>query len=112
MYFTETDLADIADVAALYIDYWAKDFEYYEPYDSEDPEPHMTVVCEEGNRYTLNRSKVEEAICSIVYGNVDVRSDIRDDIKRAIEEDNYGLIDATAADVIVQVACFDEIVYG
>lgn len=111
MLFTETDFADIADTASLVICGWAEDFTFYEPYHATDPDPHMTVVSED-EKFVITLDRIKEVISMIIDGRSGLRESIKNDIKLAVRQDDYGMIDATAADAIVQLACFDEIVYG
>lgn len=110
---TDTDFADIADTAAMCIGYWADDIEYAEPYDSEEPGPALSFTCEDGvELYTVRKTDIEDAIEMIAGNEVTVSPGIKADIMSAIKEDDYGYIDGHAADAIVQVACFGEVIYG
>lgn len=57
---------------------------------------------------TITINDLQKAINQIVGKKVRVS----DDIRRWIASGDPGMIDADAADVIVQVACFGEIVFG
>lgn len=61
---------------------------------------------------TLDLQGVADAIERIVSGEVDVPPAIREIILAAVEDGDASDIDAEAADCIVQVGLFDEIVYG
>ena len=52
--------------------------------------------------------ELQSAIYKVLNGQVQVNSDIVEWIRSA----DTGMIDATAADVLVQVVCFEGIVYG
>jgi hypothetical protein len=110
---TLTDFASIVDTAGYAITYWADEAEYDEPYDSDDPDATYTVSCEDGTEiYTLTKEDAEKAMVLIAEGRMDVSSNIRDDVRQAIKDDDMGYIDGYAADAIIQVACFGTIVYG
>lgn len=61
---------------------------------------------------TLDLQGVADAIERIVSGEVEVPPAIREIILAAVEDGDASDIDAEAADCIVQVGLFDEIVYG
>lgn len=68
----------------------------------------------EGTQVTVDHAKLEEAIALIVgpQSEFEVRDDILQQIVLATRNNDAGEIDAEAADVIVQAACFGEIVYS
>jgi hypothetical protein len=61
---------------------------------------------------TLDLEGIADAIERIVGGEVEVPLAIREIIIAAVQEDDASDIDAEAADCIVQVGLFDEIVYS
>lgn len=61
---------------------------------------------------TLDLQGVADAIERIANEEVEVEPAIRQIIIAAVEEDDASDIDAEAADCIVQIALFDEIVHG
>ena len=106
---TTTDFLDIVDTAGYVIGYWADEAEV----DDSGDDPTYTVSCEEGTEiHTLTKDDIELAIARLIDGTVSVCSSIKDDIRSAITEKDYGMIDAYAADVIIQAACFGSIIYG
>ena len=109
---TATDFSDIIDTAMMACSYWLADAEFYEPHDDGDPEAKLTVKSEDGEIAEVNQAKIEEAINKVLSGKLDVSPSICNDIRSAIVEDDYGYIDSYAADVLLQVACFGEVVYG
>jgi hypothetical protein len=110
---TDTDFADLVDLAGHAISDWADEASYEEPYHETDPRPAYSICCEEGTQiYELHKEDFERAIALIAQNRVDVSSSIRHDVMAAIREDDYGCIDGYAIDAIVQVACFGEIVYA
>lgn len=58
--------------------------------------------------YTVTINDVQAAVRKVQAGDVRVNSTIAE----WITSGDAGMIDATAADVLMQVACFDEIRYG
>lgn len=61
---------------------------------------------------TLDLQGIADAIERIGNNEVDVAPAIREIIMAAVEEDDASDIDAEAADCIVQIGLFDEVVYG
>lgn len=108
--FTTDDFADIVDTAGYAIGYWADETEYIEPYFDSDPEASYTIYCE-GIKYALKQGDIETAMVRISEDKVNVSSSIKTAVLNSMEED-MGEIDGYAADAIVQVACFGEIIYG
>ena len=108
---TATDFADLVDVANFSIHYWAHETMFSEPYLENDPES-LYEVWSEGDKYELNKYKIEESMAKIFAGEIDINEQIRQHIVQAILQDDLGEIDSVAADCIIQVACFNEIIYG
>ena len=110
---TNTDFSDIVDTALMCIDYWADEAEFQEPHDEGDSPAKLSLSCEEGvDLYEVTRADAEKAMTLIAEGKVTVCDSIRADILAAIKEDDYGNIDGYAADAIIQIACFGELIYG
>lgn len=110
---TWADFADVVDTACHCIGYWADEVEFAEPYDAEEPEALLSISCEEGVEiYEITKDDVEKAMGKIMENKVEISASIRSDVTSAIKEDDYGYIDSYAADAIIQIACFGEIVYG
>lgn len=61
---------------------------------------------------TLDLQGVADAVERIASGEVEVPPAIREIVLQAVEEDDPSDIDAEAADCIVQVGLFDEIVFS
>jgi predicted MarR family transcription regulator len=97
---------DIIDTACYgAIEYWAEEVEY--------AAGTLSISCEEGAEiHEIEMADMEKAIAKIMEGRVSISDSIRGDVTSAIREDDYGYIDSNAADAIVQIACFGEIVYG
>lgn len=62
--------------------------------------------------FQITHLRIGQAMQLVVSGDVLVRDDIRRAVLHAIADPDNADIDAEAADVLVQVACFGEIVYG
>jgi hypothetical protein len=101
------DFEDLGHTASLGgIDYWAK-------------KTHMNkqdrvfvVFDDEGIYHSITQQKVEAAIADIYNRNVYVGESIWKSVEWVVLHQEYGEIDASAADAIFQLACFGEIVYG
>lgn len=110
--YKRDDLAGILSTAVESgIYYWASVIEC----DTTDVEgydfPKRIVLIDredDGKPYTVTLNDIERAVHAITSGEVQVRSDIRS----WIGSGDPGMVDAEAADVLVQVACFGKIVYG
>lgn len=63
-------------------------------------------------KYMVTASAIETALAKIVEGKVTMDPQIADSVLTANATNDAGDIDSVAADVIVQVALFGEIVYG
>ena len=102
---THENFIDVIDTACHSIDYWADEVDY--------DAGTLGVSCEEGTEiHEINRADIEKAMAKIIEGKASICDSIRADVASAIKEDDYGYIDSYAADAIVQIACFGEIVYG
>ena len=107
---TSEQVNDIMDVACYgAINYWALNVE---PQEDEGQGPQFKIYTEEGEQFTVGRLSIEQAMLDLWTGKIEVRSDIQQAIGLAIFEEEYGEIDSTAADCIIQAACFQEVVYG
>lgn len=109
---TPDDFADIIDAAASTLGYWTKHVDFLEPYDANDPPSTLTIVDQEGDKHKITTVEIEKAMTAISNGDIDISLSIRQYIILAIKENDMGHIDSAAADAIIQVACFGEIVYG
>jgi len=67
----------------------------------------------EVNVYTINATNITEAIQKFLDENSHMANNtITGYIRRAVQENDPGMIDGDAADCIVQVAAFGSVVYG
>ena len=65
------------------------------------------------NVYTINATNITEAIQKFLDENQHMANNtITGYIRRAVQENDPGMIDADAADCIVQVAAFGSLLYG
>lgn len=75
--------------------------------------PDIEQHIKDGERYVVTPEKIGETIERILKQDVTYMSDyIEQYIRRAVQDDDAGDIDAIAADCILQVACLEEVVYG
>lgn len=65
-----------------------------------------------GEELRLQDDDLQAAIRKVCRGEVEIRRDLWRDIVCAVGDDDASEIDAEAADAIVQIALFGEIVYG
>lgn len=113
---TDENVADIMGTAAYGgITYWA-----VEPTAADfaaSPAEDVHVIREDGNVHYLTPARIRQATVEVAEGK-HTNTTIRDYVRAAFDnwtaEDGIdcGDIDADAADCIVQVACFGELVYG
>lgn len=78
-----------------------------------------TIIDEDGDYYHLSVKDIQRAYAALLqldqrHVNSEIHRYIIDSWRNRSDEDGIdcGDIDAAAADCIVQVACFDEVVYG
>jgi hypothetical protein len=110
--YLETQLAnDIIDIALQGgIGHWAKKEARYglglllREFDEETRE--IT------SQHIVSRAGIMNAMRDILLGNVQVNIDIAMNIWQAYKDKDSFYLDAQDADVIIQVACFGDIVYG
>ena len=98
------DLADIMDTAGMSCTYWADVIEV----DGDD----VRVLDVDGIDYDTDKASIEKAFTLIAEGRIDLWGEIRRYVESAIEENDLGWIDSYAADALLQVACFGEIIYS
>ena len=74
--------------------------------------PEYAVIPMTNNKAKLDLPLVRKALNKIINGDIKIDPKIRDLCKEAKAEWDGGMLDAIACDAIVQVAVFDEIIYG
>lgn len=94
------------------IGYWAQEVGYYASIGAMMIDEFDEETGETTDSHVVNAASIREAINSILLGSVSVNRDIAMCIWQGNKDKDAGMIDADAADVIVQVACFGQIVYG
>ncbi|MFZ9135844.1 MAG: hypothetical protein ACO208_07970 [Candidatus Puniceispirillaceae bacterium] len=101
----------ILDTAGYVISYWACQTSIEPKAENSDEVIYRVTEDETGTEYVLDKSKVEQAIADII---TDRRwaCDRFKPLKNAILNQEYGEIDGDLADIIIQTACFGEVVYG
>lgn len=84
--------------------------------ETDDEKLFARVVVEPGSadaeERILFQGEIEQAIKLILEKSVRVSGLIYDDILSAIIDEEPDLVDAVSADAIIQIACFNEIIYG
>jgi hypothetical protein len=101
-------IEDIIDGGGYGIHYWA-----VAGVVDEENQTYKVTDGETGKSYLLHYSDITKAIQSLLDREVAIRSDIVDAI--ALDLLNYEdahRMDSEAYDVIIQVACFGEVIYG
>ena len=101
---TADDLADIMDTAGMACTYWADEIEV----DGDD----VRVMDADGFDHDTDKASIERAFTLIAEGRVDLWGEIRRYVESAIKENDLSWIDGYAADALLQVACFGEVIYG
>lgn len=109
---TDEFLSDIFHTAShRAIDYWGTitggwdsgRIEYLEIEDNEDVA---------GAQFKVDQAALAAAIQKVLNGEVEVSERIRGYIQADVLNPDSTQIDSDAADVLIQVACFNEVVYG
>lgn len=114
---TAENVKDVMETAAYGgITYWAREPDQAE-FDAAPKGAHTIAEDGEDNVFYLTPAKIRQAIVEVAEGK-HTNDTVRDYVRSAFDywtpEDGIdcGDIDADAADCIVQVACFGEVVYG
>ena len=108
---TNQQFEDVIDVAAYgAVDYWVSGLKYTPA--SQEHGPKLVVIDEDNEQFVITKPIMEKAMLDLWTGKIEIREDIQKSIQCAIFEEEYGEIDSTAADCIIQAACFNEIIYG
>ena len=106
------------------IDFWADVLKYhhvkYDKHDNtvlvEDTLGFFATVRdnedEESDILTINRATIISGLQMIADGETEIQGKFMDEVKRWLAEPDDADIDATAADIIVQIGLFNELVYG
>jgi hypothetical protein len=105
---THEMIEDIIEGAGYGIHYWAT-----KAVVDEDAQTYTITDGEDGKVYVVHYSDITKAIQSLLDREVAIRSDIVDAI--ALDLMNYEdahRMDSEVYDVIIQVACFGEVIYG
>lgn len=119
---TDENVDDIMTTAAYgAITYWAEEPTQAD-FDAAKPDQHVIRVNDEDDydgpqTFWLTPAKIRQAIVEVAEGrhtNDTIAGYVRQAFRDWTAEDGIdtGDIDADAADCIVQVACFGEVVYG
>ncbi|CAB4123833.1 hypothetical protein UFOVP46_103 [uncultured Caudovirales phage] len=99
---------DIIDGAGYSIGYWASNAEV----DSK-AQTYTVTDSDSGKKYPLTYADIARAIQTVADGKAGIRQDIQDAITLDIlDYENAERMDSEAYDVLIQLACFNEVVYG
>ncbi len=93
--------ADLLDITEL----------RFEEFDEDTMQP---LLDEKGNRhvFTITSEKVLAAMKRISNGEVEISPNVQERIHESLVDQDYANLDAETDDCIIQVACFDSLVYG
>lgn len=69
-------------------------------------------IVADGDKLTINVNTIRDGIQAILGGKVDVGVRLKQYIVSAIADNDLGMIDSDALDVIVQAGLFEGLVYG
>lgn len=108
---TPDHFEDIADTAGFGIGYWAESASI-ELVDEEGDEIIYRIRPVDGGEFVLTRGDIEATLRDIIEGRVDVSHAIQDAVTAYVLDKDQGDLDAVQADAIIQIACFQEIIYG
>lgn len=93
--------------------YWASDFDWkHKPGENFITGADLTEDEADGIRHTVNAEQIAEAIRKIAAREVDVRADISEAVLNGIVDYAGADWDAEVYDCILQIALFNELVYG
>lgn len=107
---TEDQFLDLVDTAGYAIGYWADRAEVH--WGAADKKYSVWEDDDDNTRHDITPDMIEQAMVDIYTGKIPVSKGILDSVTSAIMEEEYGEVDGDAADVIIQIAAFGEIVYG
>ncbi len=108
---TKEQFLDLVDTAGYSIGYWADRAEVHWG-SAADAKYSVWEDDDDNTRHDITPGMVERAMVDIYTGKVPVGRGILDSVTSAIMQEEYGDVDGDAADVIIQVAAFGEVVYG
>lgn len=101
-------IEDIIEGAGYAIGYWTTECVF----DSQ-AQTYTITDSEEGETFRLTYSDITKAIHKLVKGEVDIRKDITQGIAIDLMDYANGChMDSEAYDCIIQVACFNKVIYG
>ena len=102
----------ILDAAGFAIGYWAESASI-QLIDEDGDEIIYRVSERDGEEFLITKNAIEITICDIVSGKfADVNSVLKNDLVLLCLGDDDVDIDAVAADQLIQLACFGEVVYA
>lgn len=103
---------DILDAAGYGIGYWAESGSI-ELVSDDSEELIYRIKQQDGREFVITRDDMQATICKIVSDNeLEVNRVLKNDLTLLCLGDEDPDIDAIAADVLIQLTCFGELVYG
>jgi hypothetical protein len=105
-------VADLIDEAGYYINYWA-----VEGHHDTEAQTYAITLDEEAADYLEKRqvvityAQIDEAIRKIAKGGI-IRNDLTEAARAYVADPGDADLDAEFADCAVQVAAFDDVVFG
>jgi|GEM_PF-4244612 len=110
--FTDEHVQNIVDTAGMWMTYWAASA----PRDAWQGEDVFVFVevgdGDEDVTHHLTAEQIRQTWAEIAAGDHAMRSDLLDQFAEALDEREPDLIDAEAADVLVQLAALGKITYS
>ena len=102
MVLTRADFEDLCELAGYGIGYWADSAHV-------EPDCYTVVEAESGERIEVPRVRVEQVLSELMNGK---EVDVREDLVEVLRSGDVSEWDVAAADVLIQLSAFGEVVYG
>lgn len=100
----EEDFEDICTTAGYAIGYWSCAAKY---------KPGSYCLLDEDlQRLEVTRDDLQEVMIEVSAGGYCVDDGIRKSVRLAVERGLFEEIDVLGADALIQLACFQEVIYG
>jgi len=99
------DFDCICDTAGYAIGYWAREAILGDT-------RYIVIDDEDGREYTVTPELLQTVMIDVALRKYDLHDGIVNATRLAVFDKEYGEIDSDAADVLIQIACFGEVVYG
>lgn len=116
---TDENIEDMMETASYDITYWSREPTYAEKFSCGDDIPFVVVDAERNVLYRLTYEKIRDAYFRCLdldqrFFNSAIHGYFIDSWRNRSERTGIdtGYIDGDAADCLVQVACFGDVIYG